>query len=75
MIIKLAFISPLGKGHLSSCEKYYGNLSQSVAILWLATKPHRTTSKIREGLHQVTKQERNKLAHRHFVFVLYLLMF
>lgn len=62
MIIKLAFISLLGKGSLSSCEKYYGNLSQtkSVAILWLATKPHRTTSKISEGLHQVTKQERNK---------------
>lgn len=51
MIIKLAFIAPMGMGAFSSCEKCYGNLSQteSVAILWLATKPHRTTSKIREG--------------------------
>lgn len=62
MIIKLAFISPMGMGPLSSCEKYYGNLSQTecVAILWFATKPYRTTRKISEGLYQVTKQERNK---------------
>lgn len=58
MIIKLAFISPMGMGPLSSCEKYYGNLSQTecVAILWFATMPYRTTRKISEGLHQATKQ-------------------